>query len=481
MNKYLTLVIVITTTSFVSLGQEKKAKILYDDWPTTVNSNKDRLKNGDLTSYFVIIGTTWDHRAITYFFANGTDDITGNNERLAIRDAFSIWSASTNLAFYEVCTEQDADIVILWGTFNHGDAGPFDGVSGVLAHTLGGPPPNQFGNNAGDIHFDDSETWTLSTRSNNEQPIDIITVAAHEIGHALGLDHTTVNGSLMLADYTGSHRYLGNDDIGGIQSLYGTPGVNGVTGPNLVCTNATFTLNNSPANTSWSVSPSNLVTPSSGNGATANVTKVSNGNAIITYTNGCSTLSSLSFHTGPYSSSDYPITGPGSASCNSNVYYSIPTLSGVTSINWVWPSGWTYVAGQNTTNLSLRTNSSSGVVSVGVNNTCGQSGSYATKYTSVTGFCGFSAFSVYPNPVSSELTISFIDTTATDVVASTGQEFESSYEVKIYNQYQELIYSTRTSRRRLTISISNFPNGTYYLNVLNKEGILQRKIFVDKN
>jgi hypothetical protein len=248
-----------------------------------------------------------------------------------------------------------------------------------------------------------------------------------------------------------------------------------------VCTNGTFTLNNPPGVVTWSVTPSNLVTPSSDTGAVANITKISNGNATITFNLGCANGNpSFTFHTGPYSSSDYPITGPSSASCNSYVYYSIPTLTGVTSINWVWPSGWTYVSGQNTPNLALRTNSSSGVVSVGVNNTCGQSGSYATKYTSVTGFCGFSAFAVYPNPASGELTISFADTATIDLMANTVQEFES-YEVKIFNQYQELVYSTRSSRSRLTIPISNLPNGTYYLNVLNKEGVIQRKIFVNKN
>lgn len=192
---------------------------------------------------------------------------------------------------------------------------------------------------------------------------------------------------------------------------------------------------------------------------------------------------SFSFHTGPYSSSDYPITGPSSASCNSYVYYSIPTLSGVTSINWVWPSGWAYVSGQNSTNLDLRTNSDGGVVSVGVNNTCGQSGSYATKYTSVSGFCGSSSssLSVYPNPASNELTISFVDTTATNTMTNFNQEFESSYEVKIFNQYQELIFITQTINKKITISTAHLPNGTYFLNIFNKEGIIQRKIFINKS
>jgi lysyl endopeptidase len=260
-----------------------------------------------------------------------------------------------------------------------------------------------------------------------------------------------------------------------------TRGIYSISGPALVCTNGTFTLNNPPGPVMWSVTPSNLVTPSNGSGVVANITKNSNGNATITFNLGCPNGNpSFSFHTGPYSSSDYPITGPSSASCNSYVYYSIPTLAGVTSINWLWPSGWTYVSGQNTPYLALSTNSSSGVVSVGVNNTCGQSGSYYTKYTSITGFCGFSALSVYPNPVSSELTISFIDTAAIDVGASAILELVSPYEVKIFNQYQELVYSARANRKTLKISISHFPDGPYYLNIFNSEGIIQRKIFVSR-
>jgi hypothetical protein len=255
-----------------------------------------------------------------------------------------------------------------------------------------------------------------------------------------------------------------------------------ISGPSLLCTNGTFTLNNAPGGViTWSVTPSNLVTPSTGTGAIANLTKVSNGNATITYTSGCGTLPSFSFHTGPYSSSDYPISGPSSASCNQYVYYSIPNLTGSTSINWVWPSGWTYSGGQGSTNLALRTNGSGGVVSVGVNNTCGQSGSYATKYTSVSGYCGFSAISIYPNPTSSDLTISFMDTTATEIMKNTDQELESSYEVMIYNQYQDVIYTTRTSSRRFTISMSNFPNGSYTINLIHKEGIIQRRIFVNRD
>ena len=105
--------------------------------------------------------------------------------------------------------------MILWGVFEHGDGISFDGTNGVLAHAFF-PPPNG-GSIAGDAHFDDSETWTLNFKSDSSQPIDLVTVAAHEIGHSLGLGHSQVSTALMAPFYNGSHRFLDQDDINGIQ------------------------------------------------------------------------------------------------------------------------------------------------------------------------------------------------------------------------------------------------------------------------
>lgn len=100
---------------------------MYDDWPVTRSSNATINKEPKNPSVnFVPIGTTWGHRIITYFFQNGTNDIDTNTELQAIRDGFTFWANETDLAFLEVCNANEADFVILWGSFDHGDSVPFE-------------------------------------------------------------------------------------------------------------------------------------------------------------------------------------------------------------------------------------------------------------------------------------------------------------------------------------------------------------------
>lgn len=84
-------------------------------------------------------------------------------------------------------------------------------TGGTLAHAFF--PEN------GDLHFDDDETFSVGS----EQDTDLFIVAAHEIGHSLGLEHSSDMGALMYPWYLGyQHDYtLSQDDIDGIQQIYG--------------------------------------------------------------------------------------------------------------------------------------------------------------------------------------------------------------------------------------------------------------------
>lgn len=251
--------IIVTSTGF--------SQIKYDDGPIITSGN------------FVVSGD-WGKSNISYSFQNGTTDILNNDEQDAIRQAFQLWSDYTNLNFTEVTS--NPDINILWAVGNHGDGFPFDGLNGTLAHDFFPPPDG--GTFSGDVHFDDAENWTLAEQATGAQPIDLVTVATHEIGHALGLDHSTVNCSIMNAFYTGSHRYLAQDDIDGIRSIYGVRSA--IIGNDFgVCTNSTYSFRNVPTGSviNWSSSNTAIATVTTINNQ-AVVSRVPNANGVIQLT-----------------------------------------------------------------------------------------------------------------------------------------------------------------------------------------------------
>ncbi|MBL7498460.1 matrilysin family metalloendoprotease, partial [Frankia sp. CN7] len=165
---------------------------------------------------FVASGSRWDHLTVTYQFDNSGADLPAADARAAVRAAFDRWAAVSPLRFQEVAN--GADIQIGWFAGNHDDgaANAFDGVGGVLAHCYYPPPGG--GSLAGDLHFDEAETWTTDDPPTG---VDLLTVALHEIGHGLGLDHSSDPASVMFAFYGGIRRELTGDDIAGIQAIYG--------------------------------------------------------------------------------------------------------------------------------------------------------------------------------------------------------------------------------------------------------------------
>ncbi|KAK5644617.1 hypothetical protein RI129_005917 [Pyrocoelia pectoralis] len=149
----------------------------------------------------------WDKTSLTYHIGEKTADLTEEQYADNMKLALDTWAKYVKLNFSRVLDVQDADIVSYFGSRDHGCGVSFDGPSGVLAHAYF--PQN------GDIHFDNDEVWNLT----GERGFDFFSVALHELGHSIGLDHSDVPEAVMFPTYS-VWTELSQDDIDRIQQLY---------------------------------------------------------------------------------------------------------------------------------------------------------------------------------------------------------------------------------------------------------------------
>ncbi|HEU5472615.1 MAG TPA: RICIN domain-containing protein [Actinophytocola sp.] len=160
----------------------------------------------------------WDRTALTFAFDAGTDEVAGDDERQAVRNAFITWSAAAPLAFREVAPHENPDVLIRWGNAACGDT---DMTGTPLAHADFPPGCGILGNALPrPVHFDDQEhAWVIGPVSGC---FDVETIALHEIGHILGLRHSNVAGAVMFPTVSANStlRVLTADDLEAIRKLY---------------------------------------------------------------------------------------------------------------------------------------------------------------------------------------------------------------------------------------------------------------------
>ncbi|PSS35187.1 Metalloendoproteinase [Actinidia chinensis var. chinensis] len=143
---------------------------------------------------------------LTYFFLPGTD----SQAMSAVTRAFSKWGFATHFIFSETLEYEKANMKISFHRRDHGDGYPFDGPGGVIAHSWA---PRD-----GRCHFDTDEPWAFGAVAGS---FDLESVALHEIGHLLGLGHSSEKNAIMYASIAqGVTRSLHEDDIQGIKALY---------------------------------------------------------------------------------------------------------------------------------------------------------------------------------------------------------------------------------------------------------------------
>lgn len=194
-----------------SLSDELAAKNLFKTKPHPFCSTTDSLAEN------IALGKVkWNRKNFRYCIATrDLEDLSQEVWDNEFKLAFDSWSKVTPLTFKQVELDEEFDLIIAVGSKKQegfGEAG------GILAWAQ--LPPTKRFNGILLSKFDLAENWILP--DSKELGITLRSVAAHEIGHLLGLSHTNDPNALM-------YPYINNalkpraDDIQNIQKLYGKP------------------------------------------------------------------------------------------------------------------------------------------------------------------------------------------------------------------------------------------------------------------
>jgi hypothetical protein len=253
-----------------------------------------------------------------------------------------------------------------------------------------------------------------------------------------------------------------------------------ITGPSFICTNSSSnTLSNLGQGiaVTWTASPSNLFSISSGTGINANLVAASSsvsGSGTLTYTisNSCGTPTQISK---PVWVGTPTITFIEKFCVGTEAIFrfSAPAISGAT-----------YHWSINNPNLGVSYNGRYCEVG-GAPNMSSQS--YTLTLTITQGSCtltrtqnrvysmcgggggGGGPLRVFPNPASDEITVEYIPEET---------ESQQSIRVELINQSLTKVYSIETTETYITIPVNRLPKGVYFLHVTNREGIIKRNIFI---
>lgn len=398
-------------------------------------------------------GSKWNKSNLTYYICNAASSLTPQQQATIIQTAFQRWAEVTNLTFTQVSSFSRADIRLRWDNRE-------SRLNKALAYTSV-PHPNG-GTYASGIHFDDLVTWV--EEGSDTPGYVLLHVAMHEIGHALGLNHSTKACSVMYPYYTGQTT-LDIGDILGIGALYGFKPIHGGKSFCLDVDN-TYTSPYPQGTYTWRHSSNITLSSKSGNKAT--FTANADGVGWIALTIGSFEVTRRNFWIGTIAVDS--ISSPTHTPSGQYVtYYAhIPTNATPTGYQWILTpqlNNNLYGANSNVVDIEFNTVGNYQLVCRAYNS-CGW-GAYTTIDVNVYNRRYYAL--PYPNPASNELTVSFNP----ELLAKTIQFLQSSgstqrafsLNIKLLDLYGVVKHQATSFGEDITIDVSGLSNGMYVLQV----------------
>jgi hypothetical protein len=189
--------------------------------PSHQGSRGIRYENADPVPPPFAVISLWEMNALTWCLGTPSEDLSRDIQTRQIDKAAATWSRADGITLSRVARCSSADIVINFYMPGTTDAAgtDFEEDTADLALASSGVP---YGAHQIEIQVNDGREWAYQARLLEDGQEDLQTVLLHELGHALGLDHSDNDLSVMSPYYVGQQRALHWDDVHGIREMYGS-------------------------------------------------------------------------------------------------------------------------------------------------------------------------------------------------------------------------------------------------------------------